>query len=130
MAKGIVAGTSSGVLPVIGTVRYKFDVSGSLNLPQEEIIGGLLYNKDAFTIDNVKAQVRVAGTSQYILKVISYDNAGINPITHISQTITLSSRIPLDVAISQVAMGADRTIEMSLEQLSGTPAEDFSLTLQ
>lgn len=118
----VVAGGSSSII-------HKFDVSGLLELPQETVTGGLEYNKSAFTISEAKAQVRVSGTSQYSVKVISYDNAGINPITHISENISLSDRTPLSMSITIASIGADRSIEMSLEQLTGTPSEDFSLTL-
>jgi len=112
-----------------GSVSYKFDVAGILDLPQETVVGGLFYNQSAFSITSAYAQVRVSGTSQYLIKVISYDNAGINPVTHISQTVSLSSRTPLSLTIAIASIGADRSIEMSLDQLTGTPAEDFSLTL-
>jgi len=109
--------------------NYTFDVSGSLDLPQETITGGLRFNSSAFTISSVVAQIRTAGTSQYTVKIISYDNAGANPVTHINQTVTLGARTPLSLTIGTASIGADRNIEMSLEQLSGTPAEDFSLTI-
>lgn len=108
---------------------HTFDVSGSLDLPQETIIGGLKYNSSAFTISSAVAQIRVAGTSQYTVKIISYDNTGANPVTHINQTVTLAARTPLSLTIGTPSIGSDRTIEMSLEQLSGTAAEDLSLKL-
>jgi len=112
-----------------GGTNHIFDVAGSLELPQETITGGLKYNPSAFTISSAIAQIRVAGTSQYIIKVISYDNAGINPVTHLTQTVTLAGRTPLSLTIGTPSVGADRSIEMTLEQLSGTPSEDFSLKL-
>ena len=127
MALSYVVGQGFKTVP--DAENYTFDVSGSLDLPQETILGGLRFNSSDFTISSAVAQIRVAGTSQYTIKVVSYDSTGINPVTHLNQTVTLAARTPLSLTISTASIGANRTIEMTLEQLTGTPSTDFSLKL-
>jgi len=119
----------SGFKNVADGGTHQFDITGSLELPQETVIGGLRHNSQSFTIASGIAFVRTAGTSQYTVKLISYDNTGANPITHINQNAAMSSRVPFNLTIDSATIGADRTIELTITQLTGTPSEDFSLTL-
>lgn len=108
----------------------EWNITGECNLPILTATGERRYLRSSLSIVSAKASVRVNGTSQYTIQVISYDNAGINSVTHINQTVTFTGdNIPVTVTVSTAAISADRTIELQVQQLTGNPATDLTVTL-
>lgn len=108
----------------------EWNITGEVNLPILTAVGERKYLRPSFTIASAKASIRVNGTSQYTIQIISYDNAGINAVTHINQTITFTGdNTPITVTVTTAAIAADRTVELQLQQLTGNPATDLTVTL-
>jgi hypothetical protein len=108
----------------------EWNVNGEVNLPILTAIGERKYLRSALSIINAKASVRVNGTSQYTIQIISYDNAGANSVTHINQDVTFSGdNTVATVTVSTAAIAADRIVELKLQQLTGNPATDLTVTL-
>jgi hypothetical protein len=111
---------------------YDFRVTGVLDLTLQESLDASRYVQAEQTFFTAKVSVRVGGTSEYNITVISYDAFGGNPVTHINitnqQFTTDNSITTLGFVEDEIA--AERTLVFSIrESLAGTPVEDFCLTI-
>lgn len=105
-------------------------INGAVNLPIETPIGTMHYleiNKD---ISSIRITARTGGTSTYRVKIISRDINGLNPITHVDDTVILANDLEtysIPVSIANVAV--NRKMELVLlEENILTSAEDISVT--
>lgn len=109
--------------------KLVFEISGSVELPVLTNIGPSIYNESSINLSEAKVTAKVAGTSQYQIKVKSYGSLGGTETTHIDQTVTLGSKTIVNLPITTANIGANRTVHVELRQLSGTPSEDITITL-
>lgn len=111
---------------------YDFRVDGVLDIDLEESLDASRYIDSAQTFLSAKVSVQKGGTSEYGITVISYDSAGLNPITHIdlaAQTFTADNSITT-LTILEDEIPAERTLVLSIvESTSNVPVENFCLTL-
>lgn len=110
--------------------KYNFDLSGELEIPAGFLLP-LQHVKTAITLSSATAVFTTAGTATYSLTVTSTDNAGANSQTHINAvTLTPASGSRLIATIALASIAADRILRVTLTKNSGTPASDFTLTLE
>lgn len=110
---------------------YTFVVDGELTIPIEAQYDSARHIEAEQNMHLAMASVKVAGTSQYRIKLISYDTAGLNPVIHINQVVTFTAdngMITLPFLSSLITQ--NRTLNLFLtEEVVGTPSFDFSVTL-
>jgi len=106
-----------------------YEISGLVELPVLTPIGSSIYNKDSISITTAKVTAKLAGTSQYRIVVRSYGSLGGTQTTHIDQTVTLGTKTIVNLPITTANIGANRTVHVELQQLTGTPSEDITITL-
>lgn len=113
------------------TPRYEFLVDGELTLPVPRVINSLKHTDAAASIYRVDVSVNIGGTSQYQLIVTSYDQAGLNPIQHVNQYITINNdRERISIPVLDAAVPQNRSLECSLFETSvGLPATDMTVTV-
>ena len=116
-------------LKKVNTNSLIYEISGSVELPVLTGIGSSIYNKDSINLTQAKITAKSSGTSQYVVKVKSYGSAGGTETTHIDQTITLGDKTIVNLPITTANIGANRTVHVELQQLTGTPSEDITITL-
>ena len=110
---------------------YDFIIDGVLTIPATDTYDAARYIDAAQDFFSAKISVGVGGTSQYRIKVTSYDSAGANPVEHINalSAFTTANAIT-SLSFSQASVAAERTIVMSVaEEIVGTSCEDLSLTI-
>jgi hypothetical protein len=113
------------------TPRYEFLVDGELNLPVPRVINSLKHQDAAASIYRVDVSVNKGGTSQYRIQIISYDQLGLNPITHVDQLITLTNdRLRTTIPVTNAAVGENRSLECTLTESNAlVPAVDMTVTV-
>jgi len=109
---------------------FTFEVSGELTLPIETELGGRKRDRHILIIGKATAIFRVAGSSEYTVKVISVSSTGDDAVTHVNDTIAPTAGAQIDLDISSATIAAGRSVYITLQQLSGTPASDFTLILE
>lgn len=107
-----------------------FEVSGELELPVSTPIGPLHYVEREYKIGTIKAEVRDAGTADYEIIIKSYGSLGGTATTHVTQTVTFSSdRKIISFTPTTALVSANRSLEVSVRQLTGTPSSDLTVTV-
>lgn len=112
------------------SARYDWVVNGEATLPVETEVDGRLHVEAEFVIHQIRITSRIAGTSQYRIKIISKDINGANEIIHCNQATTLDvdSKI-LNVPMIDALVPADRTLILTLkEEVVGSPAYDITVS--
>lgn len=111
---------------------YDFRVDGVLDIPVDESFDAARYIHADQKFVSAKISVLKGGTSEYDITVKSYDGAGGDEVTHIdisNQQFT-TDRAITTLAFVQDDIGAERTLVLSVQEVvSGTPVEDFCLTI-
>jgi hypothetical protein len=111
---------------------YDFRVTGVLDLTLEESLDASRYVQAEQSFFTAKVSVRVGGTSEYDISVISYDAFGGDPVTHINIT---NQQFTTDNSITTIGfvepnISAERTLVFSIkESAAGSPVRDFCLTI-
>lgn len=106
-----------------------YEISGSVELPVLTNIGASIYNKDSISITTAKVTAKLSGTSQYKIVIKSFGSLGGTETTHIDQTITLGTKTIVNLPITTANIGSNRTVHVEVQQLTGTPSEDITITL-
>jgi hypothetical protein len=112
------------------SARYDWVLNGEATLPVESEVDGRLHVEAEFVIHQIRITARIAGTSQYRVKVISKDINGANEIIHCNQTTTLDadSKI-LNVPMIDALVPENRTLILTLkEEVVGSPAYDITVS--
>ena len=111
--------------------RYEWRVDGELVFPVSTVIDSLKHTDAAFSIYRVDVSVNVGGTSQYLVVIKSYDTAGLNPVTHVSDYVTLTgNRNRVSIPVINAAVPENSSLELSLiDNTTGMPAQDMTVTL-
>lgn len=110
---------------------YEFVVSGELVAPVETQFDSARHLEAAQNMHLAVASVKVSGTSQYRLRVVSVDANGANPVEHINSLITFSvdnGLITLPFINSLVSQNRSLLLYLT-ETLVDVPAQDLSVTL-
>lgn len=110
---------------------YEFVVDGELTIPVEAQFDSARHLEAAQNMHLAVASVKVAGTSQYRIRVVSVDANGINAVTHIDQTVLFTADnglITLPFITSLVPQNRSLLLYLT-EALVGTPSSDLSVTL-
>lgn len=111
---------------------YDFRIDGVLELPLGEYFDSGRYIGAAQKFASAKISVRKGGTSEYDITVKSYDSAGNNEITHIEfvGASFTTDNILVTLPFVQNEVPQERSLVFRIrESSSGTPIEDFSLTI-
>jgi len=106
-----------------------YEISGSVELPVLTNVGASIYNKDSISVTEAKVTAKLSGTSQYKIVVKSFGSLGGTETTHVDQTVTLGTKTIVNLPITTANIGANRTVHVELQQLTGTPSEDITITL-
>lgn len=112
------------------TPRYEWPVDNELMLPVATTMG-MRHTEASFTIHRVDVSVILGGTSQYRLEIISYDTAGLNPITHVDQLVIITgNRERISVAVADAAVDENRSLELFITETSALiPVDGMTVTL-
>jgi len=114
------------------TPYYEWVFNGQLNFPVETPLDTLHHLDAENTIHQVRVTARVSGDSVYNIKLISYDINGVNPITHVNESVTFSvDKQTYLLPVLDALIPVDRIVEARLFEtvVNPTPAEDVSLTM-
>jgi hypothetical protein len=114
------------------TPYYEWVFNGQLNFPVETPLDTLHHLDAENTIHQVRVTARVSGDSVYNIKLISYDINGVNPITHVDESVTFSvDKQTYLLPVLDALIPVDRIVEARLFEtvVNPTPAEDVSLTM-
>lgn len=111
--------------------RYEWRVDGELSIPSPTVIDSLKHTDAAFSIYRVDVSVNIGGTSQYQVLIKSYDTAGLNPVTHVDEYITLTgNKNRISVAVLNAAVDQNRSLELTILEFSpAVAASDMTVTL-
>lgn len=111
--------------------RYEFLVDGELALSVPRVINSMKHTDAAFSIHRVDVSVNKGGTSTYLVQVVSYDVSGLNPITHVSETVTITGdRQRISIAVADAAVPENRSLECTVSELvPGVAAFDMTVTV-
>lgn len=111
--------------------HYEWRVDGELTLPVPTVIDSLKHGDAAFSIYRVDVSVNVGGTSTYQILIKSYDTAGLNPITHVSEYITIAgNKNRAAISVLNAAVPQNRSLECTVyESTALIPASDMTVTL-
>lgn len=111
--------------------RYEFRVDGELALPVPTVIDSLKHTDAAFSIYRVDVSVNTGGTSTYQVVIRSYDTAGLNPIIHVNESLTISgNKNRAAIPILDAAVPQNRSLECTVYELTAlVPASDMTITV-
>lgn len=111
--------------------RYEWRVDGELSIPSPTVIDSLKHTDASFSIYRVDVSVNIGGTSQYQILIKSYDTAGLNPVIHVDEYITLTgNKNRISVAVLNAAVDQNRSLELTLlENSAAVAASDMTVTL-
>jgi hypothetical protein len=111
--------------------RYEWRVDGELTLPTTTIIDSLKHVDAAFSIYRVDVSVNEGGTSEYRVIIKSYDTAGLNPVTHVDNLVTITGdRNRVSIPVLNAAVDQNTSLELTIfENSVGMPAKDMTVTL-
>ena len=113
------------------SARYTFVANGEQILPVEKVLDSLKHVEAATVISKVWVSARIAGTSTYRVKVVSYDSAGANEIEHVNHVMAFvgnGSIISIPIAIAGIP--DNRGLQFKLtEETALVPAEDITVTV-
>jgi hypothetical protein len=116
-------------LGVASKQSFSFSINGVVELPNLTVISSPRHVDTAFDILTARVTAKVAGSTTYRFVVKSYDSAGGNEITHIDDTAVLGAKTIINLDITNDAVAANRTLELSVSTTSGTFAEDLTITI-
>jgi hypothetical protein len=108
---------------------YSFSINGVVELPNLTVISSPRHVGSAFDILTARVTAKVAGSTTYTFVIKSYDSSGGDEVTHINDTAVLGAKTILDLDIAIETVGANRTLELSIQSSSGTFAEDITVTI-
>jgi hypothetical protein len=111
--------------------RYEFLVDGELTLPLPRIINSMKHTDVAATIYRVDVSVNKGGTSQYQVTINSYNSSGLDPLTHVDHTFTITQdRERIGIPVILAAMPENRSIECIVTEVNAaSPATDMTVTI-
>ncbi len=111
--------------------RYEWPINGELTFPAPTIIDSLRHTDAAFSIYRIDVSVEQGGTSQYQITIKSYDTAGLNPVTHVDDYITITGdKNRISIPVLNAAVPQNSSLELTVFESSvGTPASDMTVTL-
>jgi hypothetical protein len=111
--------------------RYEWRVDGELTIPVATVIDSLKHTDAAFSIYRVDVSVNEGGTSQYQVLIKSYDTAGLNPVTHVDEYVTITGdKNRISITVLNAAVDQNRSLELTLyENAVALPASDMTVTL-
>lgn len=111
--------------------RYEWRVDGELTVPVSTVIDSLKHTDAAFSIYRVDVSVNVGGTSQYQILIKSYDTAGLNPVIHVDDYVTITgNKNRISIPVLDAAVDENRSLELTIYENSvGVPASDMTVTL-
>lgn len=112
-----------------GKPIYRFSIDGVVELPNLTVIGSPRYNEEAYSIETANVVCLESGSADYKFVVKSYDSTGGDEVTHIDSTISLSSKSVTALTISTASVGANRSLQLEVQSLSGTSSKDITITL-
>jgi hypothetical protein len=116
-------------LKTVSAVSYVYDLNGEVELPSLTIIGSPRFIDVGFSISSAKIVAKAAGTAQVKVVLKSFDSTGADEVTHIDDTLSLTSKTLSDLTVSIAAVGSNRQFELSVQTLTGTPSEDITITI-
>ena len=112
-----------------GKPIYRFSINGTVELPVLTIIGSPRVNEDSYSISKVRVVAKEGGTADYKFVIKSYDENGGNEITHVDDETSLTSKQIEDLIVDVSSVGANRSLELSVQSLSGTASKDITITI-
>lgn len=123
---------AGGFIQDAASSKITFEISGELFQPVLEAIGAPVYNKNSFNINTATLVADNAQVGQFTISIVSYDNAGANPVTHTGAVVTVSSagQLRLSMTINNATIASDRVVKILASHDSGTPSSNISVTLE
>ena len=118
-----------GFAKATATPIFRFSVNGDVDLPVLTKKDSPRFNDGAFTITKARVICREAGTAQYRIVIKSYSSSGADEVTHIDDTVTLTSLNNVSLTITSASIGSDRNVQLEVQSLSGTLSSDITVTL-
>jgi hypothetical protein len=111
--------------------HYDFNLTGQATIPLEIQMDASRFVEASFNIYRATIGVIKGGTSQYRIRLVSYDLAGGTPITHINTLATLATNnTRINLVISDSLIPANRNLTVFItEEIVGTPAEDINIQI-
>ena len=115
-----------------GGNNIEFRVKGDIENPDLDVIAAPAYTSPGFSISTATLSVLNGQIGSFKVEVRSADSDGTNEVTHVSETVTLSSAgaygESLTVDVSSI--GASKVIKFYTQYVSGAISSDISLTLE
>lgn len=112
-----------------GKPIYRFSINGTVDLPNLTIIDSPRFNPESYSISGVRIIPKVAGTADYRIVIKSYGSLGGTETTHVDQTVSLTSKNITSITVTEGSIGANRSLQLEVQSLSGTPSEDITITI-
>ena len=115
-----------------GGANIEFRVKGMIENPNLEVIAAPTYTSAGFDISTATLSVLDGQVGSFKVEIRSADSDGTNEVTHLSQTISISSVSAYGEAltISIAAIGSSKVIKLYTQYVSGNISSDISVTLE
>ena len=110
----------------------EFKVQGPLENPQLGVITSPAYTTLGFSISSAMLAITEGQIGVFKLELRSFDLNGTNSVTHISNTITVTTNGPQGgaLSLSNATIGANKIVRLYVQYISGNISSDISLTLE
>lgn len=116
-------------LKATSAVSFVYDLNGEVELPSLTIIGAPRFIESGFSISTAKIIAKTAGSADIKVVLKSYNSSGADEVTHIDDTLSLTSKTLSDLTVGTAAVGSNRSFELSIQTLTGTPSEDITISI-
>lgn len=112
--------------------KLDFRIKGPIENPDLESITAPAYTSAGLTINSATLVVNDGVVGSFNVEVRSTDVDGTNSVTHLSQTITVSSSGPqgLSLTVGTSSIGANKVVKLFVQYVSGGVSSDISVTLE